>query len=265
MFDPQLNRAVNKDLETVEIRSDGLVMSEQLAELMDVAPGDRITVEVRDGRRPTLSLPVTGIANTLIGTPSYMEIGALNRALKEQGRVSGAYLEIDPLRRDDINRVLRDMPKVAGASFRQDAQDAFQTMLDESAGTFRYIMSVFAILIAIGVVYNSARIAFAERARDLASLRVLGFTKVETSYILLGELAVITLFAIPVGSVLGYLLSLFIAEAFSNEIYQVPVVIRAYGYGYSAAIVIAATIASGYLVQRDVNKLDMVSALKTRE
>jgi putative ABC transport system permease protein len=121
------------------------------------------------------------------------------------------------------------------------------------------------MLIAGGVVYNSARIAYAERMRDLASLRVLGFTRVETAFILLGELGVITLLALPIGGVLGYGLATYLAEAFSTELYQIPVIARWSSYGEATIIVLVSAAVSGLLVQRDVNRLDLVAALKSRE
>ena len=261
----QLNRAVDDEMQTIFVRGDGVIVSEALAEVLAIEPGDELQLEVREGRRPELSLPVVGVAGTLIGAPAYIELSALNRALKEGALVSGANMQIDAARQDEIYAQLKDMPKVAGVSIRREAQKAFQKMVDEGPGTFRVIMTVFAILIAVGVVYNSARISFAERERDLASLRVLGFTKSETSYVLLGELAAVTIMALPVGAAMGYALSAYIADAFSTELYQIPMVLRASSFGYSALVVLTATVLSGYLVQRDVNKLDMVAALKTRE
>ena len=138
-------------------------------------------------------------------------------------------------------------------------------MIDEGPGVFRYIMTVFSIVIAGGVVYNSARIAFIERERDLASLRVLGFTKIETGYVLLGELVAIAIIALPIGSALGYLIWSYLATAMSTELYQIPVIYKEDGLGYAAIIVFLATAFAGAFVQRDVSKLDMASALKTRD
>ena len=157
------------------------------------------------------------------------------------------------------------MPTIAGVAMQKESRDAFQKMIDEGPGTFRYIFTLFSVLIAVGVVYNSARIALAERRRDLASLRVLGFTRGEAAFILLGELAVLTVLALPIGGSLGYLMSSYIAKAFSTELYQIPVVLSWNSYGIATITVLVSAAVSGLLVQRDVNKLDLVRALKTRE
>lgn len=262
---PHLKRAVDAAMEPILMREDGLILAEPLAEILSIQPGETLTVEVREGRRPVLEVPVVGIAQTLLGAPAYMELGALNRALNEPHRVSGAYLRIDSAGSDALYRKLKDMPSVAGVSLKEEARLAFQKMLDTGAGAIRYVMAAIAGIITFGIIYNSARIAFAERARDLASLRVIGFTKSEAAFVLLGELAVITLLALPAGSALGYYLALAIAEGFSTDLYQIPAMVVPESYGTAAAAVLLAAAISGWLVKRDIDRIHLVSALKTRE
>ena len=203
-------------------------------------PGQALTVEVREGRQPVLEIPVIGIAETLLGSPAYMELEALNRALREPHRVSGAYLRVDAARSEGLYRQLKDMPTVAGVSLKADARDAFQKLMDTGAGAMRYVLAAIAAIITFGVVYNTARIAYAERARDLASLRVIGFTRGEVAFVLLGELAAVTLVALPLGAVLGYFLSFGIAAGFSSDLYQIPAVFTPESHGTAALAVIAA-------------------------
>lgn len=263
--EPRLNRAVDGDMQPIYVRSDGIILAEPLAKILSIKPGDMLTVEVREGRRPVLQLPVVAIAESLLGAPAYFELSALNRALKEPNRVSGAYLRIDQADSAAIYRNIKDMPIVAGVSLRTEARAAFKKLMDVGAGAIRYIMAAIAGIITFGIVYNSARIAFAERARDLASLRVIGFTKGEAAFVLLGELAIITLIALPVGSLLGYWLAGAIAAGFSTDLYQIPASFAPEAYGLAALAVIAASVISGWLVKRDVDAIDLVSALKTRE
>jgi putative ABC transport system permease protein len=157
------------------------------------------------------------------------------------------------------------MPAVAGVSLKADARNPFQTVMNQGAGAIRYVMGAVAFIITFGIVYNAARIAYAERERDLASLRVIGFTRGEAAFVLLGELGIVTLIAIPLGSVLGYYMSFGIAAGFSTDLYQIPAVFHPASYGTAALVVIGAAIASGWLVKRDIDRADLVSALKTRE
>lgn len=262
---PILNRAVDNNLNTVDVRGEGIVLSEQLAEILEVSIGDTLNVEVREGRRPDLEIPVVGFVEALIGTPAYMTLDALNRQLYEPQRVTGAYLKIDPLQSEAVYNELKDIPLVAGVSLRRESYEKFDQMIEEGAGVFRNVMSMFSILIAAGVVYNGARIAFMERERDLASLRVLGFTKIETGYVLLGELAILAILAIPVGSLFGYLIWSYLAGALSTELYQIPTIFREDGLGYGAIIIFVSTAIAGALVMRDVAKIDMATALKARD
>lgn len=261
----RLFRALDADLADIPLEGSGIVLSTALADILDIRPGEMLTVEVREGRQPDLQIPVTAVAESLLGSPAYMDLDALNRAMREPGRVSGAYLSIDQARAREIYRALQNMPTVAGVSLKSDAEAAIVTLMNTGAGAIRYVMGVIAFVITFGIVYNAARIAYAERSRDLASLRVIGFTRGETAFVLLGELAVVTLVALPVGGVLGYYMSFGIAAGFSNELYQIPAVFDLASYGFAAMVVIGAAIASGWLVKRDIDRAELVLALKTRE
>lgn len=255
--EPRLNRAIDKDVTTIFIRQEGVILASALAEILDITPGETLTVDVREGRQPVFDIPVIGIAETLLGSPAFMELGALNRALHEPNRVSGAYLRIDAAQSEHIYRLLKDMPT--------DARVAFQKMMDTGAGAMRYIMAAIAAIITFGVIYNAARIAYAERARDLASLRVVGFTKGETAFVLLGELAVVTLLALPLGAILGYFLSFGIAAGFSTDLYQISVIFTPESYGTAVLAVVMAAVMSGWLVKKDIDRADLIIALKTGE
>lgn len=263
--DARLYRAVNRSMETIPLRENGIFLGQALASILGVRPGDSLTVEVREGRRPTLTIPVAGVAETLLGAPVFMDLGSLNRSLREPNRISGAYLRIDSARRGAIYRALKDMPMVAGVSLKDDARGALQKQMDSGAGAMRYVMIAIASIITFGIVYNAARIAYAERARDLASLRVIGFSRGETAFVLLGELAVVTLAALPLGAVLGYYLSFAVAVGFSTDLYQIPAVFSPQSYGMAALAVMSAAAVSGWLVKRDIDTADLVSALKIRE
>jgi len=261
----RLFRAVDANGETLHLRGDGIVIAPALADILDVEVGDFLLGDVREGRRPQLNLVVTGIAETLMGAPTYMELSALNRALGEQNRVSGAYLRIDPGFRDQIYAALDAMPIIAGVSIKQDARDAFQRMMDQGAGAMRFVMAAIAALITFGIVYNTARIAYAESAHELASLRVIGFSKGEAAYVLLGELGIIVLISLPLGAFLGYGLSYAIAEGFSTDLYQIPAHFSPESLGLAGLAVLAASVFSGWMVKRDSDNADLVSALKSRE
>ncbi|WP_353533072.1 ABC transporter permease [Cognatishimia sp. WU-CL00825] len=261
----RLRRALDANLTEIPLHNSGIVLSTALADLLQIGPGDILTVDVREGRQPVLHIPVTAVAESLLGSPSYMDLAALNRALREPNRVSGAYLSLDQTKAQTIFERLKDMPTVAGVSLKSQAEVAFQTLMNTGAGAIRYVMGLIAFVITFGIVYNAARIAYAERSRDLASLRVIGFSRSETAFVLLGELAVVTLVALPIGGILGYYLSFLIAAGFSSELYQIPAIFDPASYGFAAMVVIGAAVISGWLVKRDIDRADLVSALKTRE
>jgi len=260
-----LSRAVDDQGRAVEMPKSGLVLSSALAGILKIRPGEILTVELREGAQPVIQIPVAGVAQTWMGAPAFMDLSALNRALSEPHRVSGAYLDIDESYTRDIVRALRDMPTVAGFSRKSDAHDALVKLMNTGAGAMRYVMGVLAFVITFGIIYNAARIAYAERLRDLASLRVLGFTRGEAGFVLLGELGVVTLLALPLGGLLGYYLAIAIAEGFSTELYQVPAIFFPRTYGAAMVFVLVAAVTSGWIVKRDLDRADLVQALKTRE
>jgi len=189
--DGHLRRLMNQQLETVTLPQSGVILTTKLAEILDVEPGDQLTVEVLEGARPTREVPVVGLVDELIGVGAYMNIRALNNLMREGPTVSGAYLAIDIRQLDSIYTELKQTPAVASVSLRENTIQQFQETIADSMAIFNIVLLIFACIIAFGVVYNAARIALSERGRELATLRIIGFTRREVAFILLGEQAVL--------------------------------------------------------------------------
>ncbi|UCD70142.1 MAG: FtsX-like permease family protein [Betaproteobacteria bacterium] len=261
----RLRRLVDAEGRTVDLPPDGLVLSRKLAELLGVVAGDTLQVEVLEGARPVRSIQIARLVDELIGLGAYMEISALNRVMREGPSISGAYLAIDDRHARDLNRTLKSLPAVGGVAFREALLESFQEILDRSVVTATLINIIFACIIAFGVVYNGARIALSERGNELASLRVLGFTRREVSAILLGEQAALTFAAIPLGFSFGMLLSWLLSLQLDTEFYRMPLLFTSSTFGLSLIVVLVAAAVSGALVARRLNELDLIAVLKTRE
>ncbi|NJD32163.1 MAG: FtsX-like permease family protein [Gammaproteobacteria bacterium] len=244
---------------------EGVVISTMLAKMLGVDVGDRITVEVLEGRRPVFEVPVVETFETYIGSPAYMEIGALDRLMRERPSVTAVHLRIDSRYRDRLFRELKNTPSITAVTVREAAVQTFRDTMAQTIMIFISFFIVFACTLAFGVTYNAARISLSERGRELATLRVLGFTRAEISYILLGEVALLTFVALPLGCLIGYGLASMLVRAFETELYRVPMVILATTYGWAIAIGLAATAVSALLVRRRVDRLDLIAVLKTRE
>ncbi len=261
----RLRRLVDAEGRTVDLPPDGLVVSRKLAEVLSVNAGDTLQVEVLEGTRPVRSIQISRLVDELIGLGAYMEISALNRVMREGPSISGAYLAIDEQHAGDLYTSLKNLPAVGGVAFREALLKSFQEILDRSVVTATLINIVFACIIAFGVVYNGARIALSERGNELASLRVLGFTRREVSTILLGEQAVLTLAAIPMGFSFGILLSWLLSLQLDTEFYRMPLVFTSSTFSLSLVVVLVAAAVSGAVVARRLNELDLIAVLKTRE
>jgi putative ABC transport system permease protein len=260
-----LNRVLDTDLQPIEMPPAGILLTNFLGDLLKVKPGNTLTVEVLEGHRPTREVTVAGLVEQFVGVSAYMDIDALNRLMREGRAVSGAYLAADSMLAPAIYTSLKEAPRVAGVSVRDNMLRSFHETMAEQLLTFAFFITIFAGTIAFGVVYNSARIALSERSRELASLRVLGFTRGEISFILLGELAVLTFAAIPLGYLIGHVFCRYITSALETDLFRFPFVIEPSTYAFAATVVLTASLISALLVRRKLDHLDLVAVLKTKE
>jgi putative ABC transport system permease protein len=262
----ELQRVLDAELQPVGIPPEGVILTDYLAEeILHIAPGELLTVQVLEGNRPVLRVPVAGVTRQYLGISAYMDLDALNRLMREGPAISGARLAVDGDRHTDVYRRLHDMPRVAGTVVRDTAIRQFNEMMEETILYFSFITALLGGFIAFGVVYNSARIALSERSRELASLRVLGFTRGEVGYILLGEIGLLTLFSIPLAFLFGHALVGYLASAFSSDLYRIPVVVAPSTYAQAASVVLVSFAVTGVLVWRKLARLDLIEVLKTRE
>lgn len=249
----------------VALPEEGIVLSKTLAGLLGTGSGDVLTVEFLEGQRQTVSVPVARIIDEPIGTVSYMDIGALSKLMATAVTASGAFMAVDPQQQTNLNRTLKTLPAIASASFREATLRSFLATIAENLTINTIVMVAFACVIAAGIVYNSARIALSEHAIELASLRILGFTKAEVGALLLGEQAILILAAIPLACLTGYGLSALLAHLLSQELFRIPLVVSTRTFVLSIGVVLASAAVSGFLVWRKLQGLDLIEVLKTRE
>ncbi|MBK6743557.1 MAG: ABC transporter permease [Hydrogenophilales bacterium] len=261
-----LHRSLDSRLRPVAVPPDGVVLTDHLAnKILHARPGDKLTVEILEGSRPIREVPVLGITKQYMGVSAYMQQASLNALMREGDVVSGAYLSQDADTQQALYDQLHDRPRVLGMVANAAAIRSFYDTMGEFVLFFNMVATLLAGSIAFGVVYNSARIALSERGRELASLRVLGFTHGEIAYILLGELAALTLAAIPVGMLVGTGLCGILVTVFESDLYRLPLVIEPYNYALGATVVTVSAVISGALVWYRLGRLDLVAVLKTRE
>lgn len=263
--DGKLKRLLDTELNRIELPADGVILTDYLAELLHIKAGDMLTIEVLEGHRPTVQVPVVGTAKEYLGVNAYMQRAALNRLLKEGAAISGALLKVDEHYQREIYAELKDMPRIAGVVEQRSAITAFYDTMAETILFFTFITTLLGASISFGVVYNSMRIALSERNRELASLRVLGFERSEVAYILLGELGLLTLLAIPLGLLIGYGLCAYLAFRFDSDLYRIPLVLGMKVYAFAAMVVIVSAIISAIMIWRNLAHLDMVAVLKSKE
>lgn len=261
----ELRRLLDRDQRPVTLPPEGVVLSTKLGDILQAQLGDELTVEVLEGERPTRTVPVTGIFDELVGISAYMDIHALNRLMREGTSLSGAYLQVDTHRQAQLYTQLKQTPAVASVALRQSTIDQFEAIVSENMAASTAVITGFAVIIAFGVVYNAARIALSERRRELATLRIIGFTRGEIAFILLGEQAVLLAIALPVGFALGFGLAALIANVYDWELFRFPLVVTPASYAFAFIVITAAALVSGALIRHQLNRLDLIAVLKTRE
>jgi len=262
VLQPILDEATGR---LVQVPEGGLVLSAFLADKLGVNAGDRVHVEVLEGRRPSGDLPVAALFSTTIGMPVYMHLDALNRWLGERPATEYVNLLVDPAEQAALFASLKETPAVSAVMVKQAALDAFFETVGGNIMIFIAMFTGFAIALAFGVTYNSTRIALSERGRELVTLRVLGFTRGEISYVLLGEVAILIFLSLPLGCVFGFWLSLILARSFDTELFRMPLAIAPSTYGLGVLLALVSTIASAMIVRQRIAKLDLIRVLKTRE
>jgi putative ABC transport system permease protein len=236
-----------------------------LGDILGVGIGDEVGVEVLEGARPVQKMTVAGLVDDTLGLQAYMSLDAVHRLMREGETITGAAVTLDPAAVPRFYADVKAMPAVAGVALRETTVQNFRETMAENMNMQIFINVIFAGIIAFGVVYNSARVSLSERSRELASLRVLGFTRGEISLILLGELALLTIAALPLGAAIGYLFGLLIFSGFNNEMYRLSFHISPSTIAWAFLTVIAAAALSGFAVRRRLDRLDLVGVLKTRE
>ncbi len=259
----ELFRLMDMDERPVSLPEEGMVLSEKLAELLGVQAGDTVIVEVMEGQRPVLEILVSGLLRDFSGTSAYMDLIALNRVMREGPTLSGAFLTVESDQLHRLHGEIKKTPAIAGASLKRASLESFEEVLTENLLTLKAFYLVFACIIALGVVYNSVHVTLSERSRELATLRVMGFTRGEVSLILLGEVAALTAVAIPLGLAMGYGLAGLTVRTLETEAMRFPLVIQFSTYVYASLAVMGATVLSGLAARRKIDGLNLVSVLKS--
>jgi len=261
----ELRRLVDLRLRPVPLPADGLVLNDRLAYRLGVAVGDSVTVEVLEGRRLVRRLPVARTFGEAIGTMAYADASVIRVLSGEAPLASGAFLATDPAFEEALAARLKSLPRVAGVSFRRTLIESFEATLAESMGISTTVLTVFASIIAIAIVYNGLRIALSERSRELASLRVLGFSEREVGTMLVGEYLVLTLLGVPLGFLVGFGLCAALAHFYATDLFRMPLVVSGGTFAFAAVVITAAFAVTASAMARRVGRLDLVSALKMRE
>ena len=260
-----LARILDGDGRVVEPPAGGILLSERLAGQLEARAGDVIEVEFKGGRNETHMVRVTGTVTQYFGIGAYMDLDSLSALLRQAPRITVAHLRLDQNAVPELHALLKETPSLSGLSMMSEIRQSFRETIRENVIVMTTVYGVIAVLITVGVAYNGARIQMSERARELASLRILGFTRAEVSFILVGETMLLALLAQPVGWLLGAGIAALLAHGSSSDLYSIPLVLKPAGFATASLVVLGAALVSVLLVRRRLDRLDLVQVMKTRE
>ena len=263
--DPDLSRVLDADGHVLNAPEHGILLTDRLAEQLNLTTGDMVTVEFLSPFRETHQIVVSGMVTQYFGLGAYMDLASLNAIFRQAPRISMANVMLDDTKIDDLHAVIKTTPKLTGAVMLNETRRSFEDTIQENVVIMTTVYITIAVLITVGVAYNGARIQLSERARELASLRILGFTKSEVSFILVGETMVLALLAQPLGWAIGSGIAALMTSGFTSDLYAIPLVLKPATFTRASLIVLAATLAAVLVVRRRLDRLNLVTVMKTRE
>ncbi len=262
---PDLSRVIAGDGSVLDAPPGGIMLSERLAGQLHVAISDTVRADFLSGVRGTYELRVTAIVTQYFGLGAYVDLTYINRLLGQSPRISVANVTLDATQVDALHAAIKTTPNLIGTNMMAETRRSFRATISQNVTIMTTIYITIAVLITIGVTYNSARILLSERSRELASLRILGFSRWQVSYILIGETMLLAVLAQPLGWGLGYLLGLAITGSFASDLYSIPLISDPAGFATASLVVLAAALGSVLVVRRRLDNLDLVEVMKTRE
>ena len=260
-----LSRVLNTSGQPITAPPGGIMLSRRLAGYLGVQPGETIEVEFLSGRRETFQLVVTELVEQHFGLGAYMDLEYMNALFRQAPRISTANITLDDRKTGALHQAIKDLPSVSGIIEMNENRRAIQDTIEQNIVVMNTIYIVIAVLITVGVTYNAARIQLSERARELASLRILGFGRGEVSYILVGEMMLIALIAQPFGWLIGSWIAGAMTKAFTSDLYAIPLVLKPAIFATGSLVVLCAAFASAMIVRRRLDRLDLIAVMKTRE
>ena len=260
-----LARSVDDQGRAIEPTNDGILVTNRIAEVLNLRAGDMVEVEIMSGRKETHLLPVSDVVTQYFGLGAFMTPEAMGRLTREGPQITMANVTLDPAGESAFNTVIKETPAIASTVRLADMLDGFQNTLDQNVQVTNSLFIFIAVLITVGLSYNGARILLSERARELASLRILGFSAGEVSYILVGETMLVALLAQPIGWLAGTWIAKAMSSSFASDLYSIPFVLPTSSYARASLVVLAAALAAALVVRRRIDGLDLVSVMKTRE
>jgi putative ABC transport system permease protein len=263
--DATLSRVIGEDGSAITAPPGGILLSTRLAEHLELQVGDSVEVAFMTGLRETHEMAVTGLVEQYLGLGAYADIAFLDAQFRRSDQMSVVNVLIDEAELPALHAALQETPALSGLILMTENRRAFEETISQNIVVINGIYAAIAIMITVGVAYNGARIQLSERARELASLRILGFSRAEVSSVLVGETMLLAILAQPLGWLFGAWIATALSNSFTSDLYAIPLVLEPAIFAQASLVVLAASLVSVLLVRRRIDSMDLVAVMKTRE
>jgi putative ABC transport system permease protein len=261
-----LNTPLDKNGTPVAIPETGLILSKKLAEILYLKTGDHVRLRPLIGRRTEVIASVAGIVDTYLGLSAYADIGYLSRLLGEElsaNIVLGKTCNKSEWK--NLYSALKKRPAVVGISERTRSLTQMDERFGKVMGTMIFMTVFFAGLIAFGSILNTALVSLSERSREVGTLRVLGYTPAQITWIFSGESHLLNSVGIVLGLIAGIGLSKLVSAAYSTELYRFPSVIYPSRLVISAILMFFFITLAQLIIYRMITRFPWLEVLKVKE
>jgi putative ABC transport system permease protein len=262
---PTMRRRLDVHLSPIALPEQGILLSRFFREEWGLRPGESVELEVLEGDARTFHVPVAGFTDDLVGLSASMRIEELWRLMSESPDYNLVTLLVDPRRSSEVYVALKEMPLAVAVHLKSALYRGFEESMGGIMDVMSAVLMSFSLVIALGIIFNSVQSSFSERSWELASLRILGFTRGSVYWMLMSEIILQVLSSLLPGCLLGHAVMKGVMMAVQTEQFMFPLVILPSSYALGVLSVLTALAVSGLIVRRSMGRLSLTQALKARE
>ncbi len=247
----------------IDVPREGILLTEGLAESLGVKRGDMLTIEALNKPGIERQVTVKGLVEEYMGGSGFMELDVLNGVLQEGSTINNALINL----RYNSGNFVRDIEGMAYVQSVREPDDMVKQYNEYMGLMYAYIGVIITLSCIMGfaIIYNTTTISIMERKRELASLRIMGFTNKKVSELIFNENTAVSVMGLIVGMPLGRFMGVQMLNYVPEDMMSLPLVIFPKTYVLAAVTVALFVILAQMANMRRISRMDLVEVMKSRE